>query len=149
MPRPKKESEASTRIAEPSWAVSSTISGASVLGSTWRTAMRTSPMPTARAASTKGCSRSDRVDRFARRAPRSGTSGMAMAMMVFQGRAQCRRHDQGQDQEGQGLHDVHEALQRGGRSLAADIAADQADRPAQAAAGRVAATPTGSEMRAP
>src|SRR6185437_15506023 len=60
-PRPRKESDASTRIAEPSCAVASTISGARVLGRRWRTAMRSSPMPTARAASTNGCSRSDRV----------------------------------------------------------------------------------------
>src|SRR5262249_12947769 len=52
MPRPRNDSEDSTRIAEPSCAVAGTISGASVLGSTWRTAMRNSLMPTARAAST-------------------------------------------------------------------------------------------------
>ena len=57
-PRPRNDSEASVRIAAPSCAVAITISGASVLGSTWRTAMRNSLMPTARAASTKGCSRS-------------------------------------------------------------------------------------------
>src|SRR6185437_2920936 len=61
MPRPRKESDASVRMAEPSWAVASTMSGASVLGRTWRSAMRSSLMPTARAASTKGNSRSARV----------------------------------------------------------------------------------------
>src|SRR5207244_11078595 len=34
MPRPRNDSDASTRMAEPSWAVASTISGARVLGST-------------------------------------------------------------------------------------------------------------------
>src|SRR5262249_40677864 len=61
MPRPGNESEESVRMAGPSWAVASTISGASVLGSTWRTAMRNSLMPTARAASTYGISRSASV----------------------------------------------------------------------------------------
>ena len=61
MPSPRNDNEDSVRIAAPSWAVASTISGASVLGSTWRTAMRNSLMPTARAASTKGISRNASV----------------------------------------------------------------------------------------
>lgn len=60
-PSPRKDSEASVRIAEPSWAVASTMSGASVFGRTWRTAMRSSLIPVARAASTKGSSRSASV----------------------------------------------------------------------------------------
>src|SRR5579885_109618 len=60
-PRPRNDSEASVRMAAPSCAVAITISGAIVFGSTWRTAMRNSLMPTARAASTKGCSRSASV----------------------------------------------------------------------------------------
>ena len=39
-PRPRNDSEASIRIVEPSCAVASTISGASVFGKTWRIAMR-------------------------------------------------------------------------------------------------------------
>jgi len=39
-------------MVEPSCAVASTISGASVFGSTWRSAIDVSFMPTARAAST-------------------------------------------------------------------------------------------------
>jgi len=50
IPRPRNDKAASTRMAEPSWAVPSTISGASVLGSTWRSAIETSFIPTARAA---------------------------------------------------------------------------------------------------
>src|SRR5205823_12499273 len=57
-PRPRNESAASTRMVEPSCAVASTISGASVLGSTWRIAIANSFMPTAREASTNGISRS-------------------------------------------------------------------------------------------
>ena len=37
-----------------------------------------------------------------------GTSGMAMAMMVFSRRAERRRHHQGHDQQRQRLHDVHQ-----------------------------------------
>src|SRR6185437_13244887 len=81
-PRPRKESDASVRMAEPSWAVASTMSGASVLGRTWRSAMRSSLMPTARAASTKGNSRSARVLARMTRAI-CGMSGMAMAIMVL------------------------------------------------------------------
>src|SRR5204863_3531491 len=58
MPRPRKEREASVRMVEPSCAVASTISGASVFGSTWRIAIRVSLMPIDFAASTNGCSRS-------------------------------------------------------------------------------------------
>src|SRR5262249_44096979 len=57
-PRPRNDSDASVRIAAPSCAVAITISGASVFGSTWRTATRNSLIPMARAASTNGCSRS-------------------------------------------------------------------------------------------
>src|SRR6266853_7023181 len=60
-PSPRKESDASVRIAEPSCAVASTISGASVLGRMCRTAMRHSLIPIACAASTKGSSRSASV----------------------------------------------------------------------------------------
>ena len=52
IPSPRNASADSTRMAEPNCAVPSTISGASVLGSTWLMAMRISLMPTARAAST-------------------------------------------------------------------------------------------------
>src|SRR5207253_9592172 len=41
-PSPRNESEASVKIAAPSCAVAITIKGATVLGSTWRTAMRNS-----------------------------------------------------------------------------------------------------------
>src|SRR5205085_3228050 len=60
-PRPRNESAASTRMVEPSCAVASTISGASVFGSTWRIAIANSFMPTAREASTNGISRSINV----------------------------------------------------------------------------------------
>jgi hypothetical protein len=53
-----------------------------VLGSTWVMAMRVSLMPTARAASTNGISRSDSVLERMTRAT-LGTRGMAMAMMVL------------------------------------------------------------------
>src|SRR6202035_1065744 len=39
MPRPRNDSEASVRMADPSWAVASTINGASVLGKTCRKAI--------------------------------------------------------------------------------------------------------------
>src|SRR5881392_2374201 len=45
IPSPRNESEASVKIAEPSWAVASTIKGASVLGRTCRSAIRMSLMP--------------------------------------------------------------------------------------------------------
>src|ERR1700733_16332757 len=81
-PRPRKDSEDSVRMVDPNCAVASTISGASVLGSTWRSAMRVSLMPIAFAASTKGCSRSDSV--LARVTLATyGTSGIAMAMIVL------------------------------------------------------------------
>src|SRR5947209_11749174 len=82
MPRPRTEGEASVRIAAPSCAVASTITGASVFGKTWRTAMRNSLMPIARAASTKGSSRSASVFERMTRAT-DGISGMAIAMIVF------------------------------------------------------------------
>src|SRR5207253_260841 len=82
MPRPRNDSEASTRIAEPSCAVASTISGAIVLGSTCLIAMRSSLMPTAFAASTNGSSRSTSVFERTTRAT-YGISGMAMAMITF------------------------------------------------------------------
>ena len=82
MPRPRKESEASVRMVEPSCAVASTISGASVLGSTWRSAIRISLMPIDLAASTKGSSRSASVlARITRET--IGISGMAIAMITF------------------------------------------------------------------
>ena len=56
-PRPRNDSEASIRIVEPSCAVASTISGASVFGRMWRIAIRLSDIPVAFAASTNGCSR--------------------------------------------------------------------------------------------
>src|SRR5205807_2133276 len=40
MPRPRNDSEASTRMAPPSWAVTSTTNGPNVLGRMWRKAMR-------------------------------------------------------------------------------------------------------------
>src|SRR5262249_22917559 len=60
-PRPRNDSAASVRIVEPSWAVASTINGARVLGKMCRAAMRSSLMPTAFAASTKGSSRNASV----------------------------------------------------------------------------------------
>src|SRR5215831_7905834 len=66
-PRPRNDSAASVSIVEPSWAVASTISGARVLGRMCRAAMRSSLMPTAFAASTKGSSRNASVlDRMTR-----------------------------------------------------------------------------------
>src|SRR6201999_164481 len=82
MPRPRNESDASVRMVEPSCAVASTISGASVLGSTWRSAIRVSLMPIDLAASTKGCSRSASVlARITR--DTTGIRGMAIAMMTL------------------------------------------------------------------
>src|SRR5215213_6831305 len=82
MPRPRNDSEASVRMVEPSCAVASTISGASVLGSTWRNAMRVSLMPIDLAASTNGSSRSASVLARITRAT-VGISGIAMAMITF------------------------------------------------------------------
>jgi len=69
-------------MVEPSWAVASTISGASVFGSTWRSAIRVSLMPIDLAASINGSSRSASVLARITRAT-IGTSGIAMAMMTF------------------------------------------------------------------
>jgi hypothetical protein len=62
--------------------VAKTISGASVFGSTWRTAIATSLIPIARAASTKGISRNISVLERITRAT-VGTRGIEIAMMVF------------------------------------------------------------------
>src|SRR6185312_5801284 len=82
MPRPRNDSAASVRMVEPSCAVMSTISGASVFGSTWRTAIRVSLMPMDLAASTKGCSRSASVLARITRAT-IGTRGMEIAKITF------------------------------------------------------------------
>ena len=69
-------------MVEPSCAVASTISGASVFGSTWRSAIRVSLMPIDLAASTNGSSRSASVlARITRETV--GISGIAIAMMTF------------------------------------------------------------------
>src|SRR5262245_56471545 len=60
-PSPRNASGAWGRIVEPSWALGSTIEGARVLGRMCRVAMRSSLMPTAFAASTKGSSRNASV----------------------------------------------------------------------------------------
>src|SRR6267142_1252297 len=82
MPSPRNDSEASVRMVEPSCAVASTISGASVLGSTWRSAIRVSLMPIDFAASTNGCSRSASVLARITRAT-VGISGIAIARITF------------------------------------------------------------------
>ena len=69
-------------MVEPSCAVASTISGASVLGSTWRSAMRVSLMPIDLAASTNGSSRSASVLARITRAT-VGIRGIAIAMITF------------------------------------------------------------------
>ena len=73
-------------------------------------------MPTARAASTNGISRSDSVLERMTRAT-LGTSGMAMAMMVLVSDGPERgRHHQRHHQQRQRLHDVHQALHDAGRT---------------------------------
>src|SRR6185295_19600021 len=81
-PNPRNDSAASINITKPTWAVAITIRGASVFGSTWLIAMRVSLMPMALAASTKGCSRNDRVlARTTRAGP--GISATEIAMIVL------------------------------------------------------------------
>ncbi len=81
-PSPRNESVASIKIVAPSCAVPSTISGAKVLGSTCRKAIRTSLMPIAFADSTKGCSRRDSVVERTTRAE-EGIRAIEIAMIVF------------------------------------------------------------------
>src|SRR3954466_705379 len=122
MPSPRNDSADSTRSAEPTGGGASTISGASVFGSTWRSAMRVSLMPTARAASTNGISRSVSVFERMMRAT-FGTSGMATAIIVLGSErednkerrrgergAERSRHHQRHGEERQGLQDVGQAL---------------------------------------
>src|SRR3984893_8717748 len=82
MPRPRNDNEASVRMVEPSCAVASTIKGASVLGSTWRSAIRISLMPIDFAASTNGNSRSASVLARMTRAT-VGIRGIAIARITF------------------------------------------------------------------
>ena len=96
----------------PSCAVASTISGASVFGRTCRTAMRNSLMPTARAASTNGSSRSasvlERITRADVGDQRDGDGDDG----VLQRRPERRRHDQRQNEQRQRLQDIDQALRR-------------------------------------
>ena len=111
MPRPRNDSEASVRMVEPSCAVASTISGASVFGSTWRSAMRVSLMPIDLAASTNGSSRSASVLARMTRAT-VGISGIAIAMITFgKRRPQRCRHHQRQHQQRQRLQNIGDALE--------------------------------------
>ena len=82
IPSPRNDSDASTRMALPNWAVVITINGASVLGSTWRNAIRISFIPTAWAASTNTISRMASVLDRTTLATR-GMSGIEMARIVF------------------------------------------------------------------
>src|ERR1700694_1113072 len=82
MPRPRNDSEASVRMVEPSWAVASTISGASVWGRMCRSAIRVSLMPIDLAASTNGSSRSASVLARMTRAT-VGMRGLGIAMITF------------------------------------------------------------------
>ena len=60
MPKPRNESTASREIAIPTVSVAATTIGPIVFGSMWRSMIRRSPAPAARAASTYSFSRSDR-----------------------------------------------------------------------------------------
>src|SRR6185295_14023873 len=81
-PSPRNDRAASTRMAAPSCAVTSTMNGPTVFGSTWRNAIRRWVRPSARAASMYCISRIDstlaRITREAR-----GTIGLEIAMMTF------------------------------------------------------------------
>ncbi len=76
---PRKDRIASIRMAEPQMNVPCTISGAIVLGSTWRTSSVGVGVPTVMAASTYGSSRIDSTMARTRRTTR-GISGMTMAI---------------------------------------------------------------------
>jgi len=136
MPSPRKDNEASVRIAEPSCAVASTMTGATVLGRMWRTATRRSLIPCAFAASTNGISRKASVLARMTRAT-CGMTGIDMAMIVF-------------SRDGPSEAAITSAITSSGNACMMSIMrwVTRSNQPRRKP-DRVEPTPTASEMRAP
>ena len=82
-PAPTKLSPAVSRMAKPTVTETCTITVGSALGSTWRKPMRTSRLPTARAASEKGrCTSESTSERTILTKTGVFTKAMAMMMLV-------------------------------------------------------------------